>query len=248
VRVEARLSSGSPRLDVTVTVDNHARDHRLRVLLPGAGGPAAAVRADSAFALVERGAGAAPCPQGAREDPVATAPMLTVVDAGDGSHGLTVYVDGLTEYELVDGGAPAVAVTLLRCVGFLSRDDLATRRGHAGPGLPTPGAQCAGTHTFRFAVEPRGAPPTAATLFAGARAYLSPPRLFAHAGGGGTLPARGSFLESEGDVVLSACYRAAGEDAVTLRAFNPAPRAAAWRVQGAARSLAAGRIESVEVR
>ena len=35
-------------------------------------------------------------------------------------------------------------LTLLRCVGWLSRGDLGTRRGHAGPELPVPGPQCLG--------------------------------------------------------------------------------------------------------
>jgi hypothetical protein len=39
-------------------------------------------------------------------------------------------------------GNPQIALTLLRCVGWLSRDDLSTRRGHAGPYMATPGASC----------------------------------------------------------------------------------------------------------
>ena len=39
-----------------------------------------------------------------------------------------------------------LGLTLLRCVGWLSRDDLSTRYKHAGPGLETPGAQCLGLH------------------------------------------------------------------------------------------------------
>jgi alpha-mannosidase len=45
-----------------------------------------------------------------------------------------------------------LGVTLLRCVGWLSRDDLSTRYKHAGPPLPTPEAQCQGKHTFEYAV------------------------------------------------------------------------------------------------
>jgi alpha-mannosidase len=47
-----------------------------------------------------------------------------------------------------------IALTLLRCVGWLSRDDLHCRQGHAGPGVPTPDAQCMGRHTFRYALTP----------------------------------------------------------------------------------------------
>jgi hypothetical protein len=40
----------------------------------------------------------------------------------------------------------------LRCVGWLSRDDLSTRPGHAGPALAVEDAQCLGDHVFEYAV------------------------------------------------------------------------------------------------
>ena len=45
-----------------------------------------------------------------------------------------------------------IAVTLLRCVGWLSRDDLDERRGPAGPGTATPGAQMPGKWAFDYAI------------------------------------------------------------------------------------------------
>jgi hypothetical protein len=43
-------------------------------------------------------------------------------------------------------GSTALALTLVRAVGRLSRDDLGLRPGHAGPPLETPGAQVPGPH------------------------------------------------------------------------------------------------------
>ncbi len=51
-------------------------------------------------------------------------------------------------------GNSEIAVTLLRCVGWLSRDDIPLRLHHAGPGFPTPGAQEMGEHTFEMAFIP----------------------------------------------------------------------------------------------
>src|SRR5204863_408878 len=45
-----------------------------------------------------------------------------------------------------------LALALLRAVGWLSRDDLITRTGHAGPALETPGAQVLGDHRFRYSL------------------------------------------------------------------------------------------------
>jgi alpha-mannosidase len=62
---------------------------------------------------------------------------------------VTVFSDGLAEYECVPG---AIAVTLLRAVGELSRSDLPERPGHAGWPEATPEAQCRGPFVARFAV------------------------------------------------------------------------------------------------
>src|SRR5207302_2571123 len=67
---------------------------------------------------------------------------------------------GLPEYEILQEGpgiAPGqmgTAVTLLRCVEWLSRGDLSTRRGHAGPMEYTPEAQCLGNQEFDYALVP----------------------------------------------------------------------------------------------
>jgi hypothetical protein len=48
-------------------------------------------------------------------------------------------------------------MTLIRAVGDLSRNDLATRpSGHAGPPVATPAAQCLGLQRFELAFEPHG--------------------------------------------------------------------------------------------
>src|SRR5207248_11252901 len=56
------------------------------------------------------------------------------------ANGLCVVAPGLNEAEVTPDGT--IGITLLRSVGWLSRMDLRTRPSHAGPALPTPGAQC----------------------------------------------------------------------------------------------------------
>ena len=221
------LEAGSPRLTCTATVDNAARDHRLRVLFPTGAARVEDARADTAFGTVRRPARRAVPATVPLEAPVSAAPLQSFVDAGGDHAGITILSDGLMEYEVLTDGPPRVGLTLLRCVGALSRGDLASRPGgHAGPGLATPGAQCPGRHVFRFAMEPRGAPPSEATLHDRARRFVMPPRIVAPAGrdgaGTATLPARHSFISFEGDgAVLSACKMADDRDSVILRLFNP---------------------------
>jgi mannosylglycerate hydrolase len=252
VVLDLRLRAGSPVVEAVVCVDNRARDHRLRLLLPTGAAAAASHRADTAFALVERTATEPPSGP-LVEAPVGTAPMQSFVDAGDGAVGAVVITDGLPEYEVVSGEAGAViAVTLVRAVGALSRGDLSTRRGHAGPGLATPGAQCPGTHEFRVAFMPRSAPPPPRALYAAARAVLAPPRVFAPGGGTGDLPASASFLRvaagPEADAIASACKLAETGDEVVLRLFNAGDRPAAIAIESSLPILAACRADLAEHR
>ncbi|HVR72077.1 MAG TPA: glycosyl hydrolase-related protein [Vicinamibacteria bacterium] len=227
VSLRVGLDAGSGRVSWAAAVDNRARDHRLRVLFAAGAAVVATVRADSAFAVVERPAWRAPVEAPRLEATVSTAPMQSLVEAGDLSCGASVLADGLAEYEIVPGDGARIAVTLLRCVGALSREGLATRpAGHAGPALPTPGAQCPGRHEFRLAFEPRAAPPSAAALLRSARSWLHPPRL-APAAAGGRWPARLSLISvtSEGPAggaaVVSALKKTDDRESLLLRLFNP---------------------------
>jgi alpha-mannosidase len=74
--------------------------------------------------------------------------MRGFVSAG----GLLVATQGLREASVSPDGE--IAVTLLRCFGWLSRDDLTTRRGGAGPAMETPGGQCPGPAHFELSIIP----------------------------------------------------------------------------------------------
>jgi alpha-mannosidase len=89
---------------------------------------------------------------GADEVELPTYPMWSFVDLSDGGAGVALITHGLHEYEVLPGPPQELALTLLRAVGWLSRDDLVTRRGHAGPEMETPGAQVPGGHRFRYSL------------------------------------------------------------------------------------------------
>ncbi|MHB0868290.1 MAG: glycoside hydrolase family 38 C-terminal domain-containing protein, partial [Chloroflexota bacterium] len=143
-----------PRVDVCTMVTNRARDHRLRVHFPTRL-DARDSCADGHFDVIRRPISVAPPEPGWLEHPVTSYPQLTFVDISDGESGLLIANRGLPEYDvaLLDRG-PCIALTLLRCVGWLSRDDLATRQGAAGPSIATPEAQMLGSHRFEYSIVP----------------------------------------------------------------------------------------------
>ena len=133
---------------------------------------------------------------------------------------------------------------------LISRSDLRTRRGHAGPGLATPGAQCAGLRSFRLAFVPRAAPPDARELYAHAAAVLAPPRVVSPCGGTGELPARHSFLsvDLEDGLILSALKVADDRDSLVLRVFNAAGHTRRLTVRCRPDVLALWRVDLAERR
>ena len=135
-----------------VEVENNARDHRLRIGFP-TGLDAAEASAGGHFDVVTRPVDL-PEAIGWQQPPAPAQHQREFVDVSDGQAGLAVFSRGLPEYEILRNGTAEIAVTLLRCVGSLSRGDLLTRPGHAGMDLPTPDAQCPGRHTFELAVRP----------------------------------------------------------------------------------------------
>ncbi len=140
------------RIEFATTVRNTARDHRLRVLFD-APNAADTVRAREPYGLTTREAVPVKGGEGWMESqPIATSHNQGLVTAGD----LALYGKGLPEYEaLTDDNDTInqVALTLFRSVGYLSRGNLATRPGWAGPGYSTPDAQMIGEHTFEYAVN-----------------------------------------------------------------------------------------------
>jgi alpha-mannosidase len=151
VRVVASLDADSTRLDLQLEIENRASDHRLRAHFP-LPFDATHSAADTPFHVTERAVISPRRDPGALELELPTYPMWSFVDVSDGRAGLALVAHGLHEYEVLPGPPQELTLTLLRSVGWLSRDDLVTRTGHAGPKLETPGAQVLGTHRVGYSL------------------------------------------------------------------------------------------------
>jgi alpha-mannosidase len=141
LRIRLRLDAGTPFLHLHLDGINGATNHRLRLRLrTGIANPA--VHADAAFGPVRREPVVVSDEERRIEAPPPTAPLHRYVSLFDATRGATVYSDGLAEYDADAAGD--VAVTLVRSVGDLSRNDLPERPGHAGWPVATPEAQMLG--------------------------------------------------------------------------------------------------------
>jgi alpha-mannosidase len=230
IRVSRRADEPFIRLEGTVS--NRRPDHRLRlhVRLPEA---VDHVVAGSPFELVERGL----VSEGSdREVASPTWPARGCVLAA----GVGALSDGVIEYELVDGRE--LAVTLLRCVGTISRRSLSTRPWPAGPDIATPDAQMIGDTDFALAVMP-GA--TAQDLLPAWERFALP-LLTAPAGGGGPFSASASLLELDlTQAALSSVRRREGRVQATV--WNPWGRSVHVSASGRDHTLGPYEIATVRV-
>jgi hypothetical protein len=154
ISLELALWDTQPYLELSVSVVNTARDHRLRLLVH-TGAATTDVWSEGHFDIQCRPYAVASPP---REAWIETGPTefnnKSFVATFDGTRGLAVAPHGLQAHELLPDARGAIALTLLRCVGALSRGDLTTRATNAGPSIPTPQAQMQGPQRYRLAIMP----------------------------------------------------------------------------------------------
>lgn len=229
IETAVTLWAGVGRMDVETWVNNQAEDHRLRVHFP-TGIMADRGWADAAFDVVSRPAGTPACGPDWPEEAVPTWPQQRFADVHDGTSGLMIASDGLPEYEVMPGQeGNTIAITLLRCVGWLSRGDLLTRKGNAGPTIATPGAQCPGRHSFRYSVIPH--PGGWERGFLQAHAFVTPMHALLVWGGPASAPARSLLSVRPAEVIVSAVKLPEEGEGVVVRVYNPLPHAADLRLE-----------------
>lgn len=261
-RVEIALEAFAEHAEVALEVDNTAQDHRLRLLV-ATGLHSDELASDGHWHVARRPLRPPPAPHW-YQAPVPTRHQRRFSAVTDGDAGLAVLARGLPEVEALPTEAGVdLAVTLLRAVGWLSRDDLLSRPQGAGPAMPTPDAQCLGTHRFELAVCPFEGGLGAPRLHRAAERFTATPRAFL-AGPRDPRPDLKPDLRREAGVAadpgpawglaltppltLSACAPSATGAGVIVRAWNPAPDPVVARIALPHRPLAAHRVRLDETR
>ncbi|MCX7005449.1 MAG: hypothetical protein NTV22_19580, partial [bacterium] len=142
------------RLDVQVTVVNLVKDHRLRLLVH-TGAQTTQVWSEGHFDIQQRPHAVPPPPTDAWIESGPTEfNNKRFVAAFDGTRGLAVLPQGLQEHQLLPAQRGALAITLLRCIGHLSQENMQARKTNAGPSIATPDAQMQGTWQYALSILP----------------------------------------------------------------------------------------------
>ncbi|MNO18219.1 Mannosylglycerate hydrolase [compost metagenome] len=159
LRTVISLEAAGKGVHMETTIDNTAKDHRIRALFP-TDLKASTHQVDSMFEIAERSIEPAP----EWENPSNTQHQQAFVDVSGEGAGLTVANLGLNEYEVLRDGRNTIAVTLLRSVGELGDWGL----------FPTPEAQCLGVHTARMELIPHNGDGVASGAFTEAYQFQIP--------------------------------------------------------------------------
>jgi alpha-mannosidase len=223
------VSPGVPRIDIRTEIENNAEDHRLRAHFP-TGVQSDVAHAEQHFGVVTR---KIELPQHDKtwcEVPSGYEPQKTFVDINDGKAGMMIANRGLPEYEALPGKKEVtIALTLLRCVGWLSRMDYPARHGHAGPPLSTPGAQMLGTNVAEYSIIPHAGGWEKA--YDKAHQFAAPMRARFNRQGTGQLPAVASLLDIDGaGLVVTALKRSEDGEGFVVRVYNTLNRASAAKL------------------
>ncbi|MGE6631890.1 mannosylglycerate hydrolase [Bacillus sp. NPDC077027] len=141
-----------------VHVDNHALDHRLRVLFDT--GIASRVSlSDQQFGTIER-----PTEltqelewwnnEHWEEKPITIEPMQSFVALREEEYGVSLFTDCVREYQITGENYSTIAYTLFRCFGKMGKENLLYRPGRASGEkiVDTPDAQLQGPLDFTFGV------------------------------------------------------------------------------------------------
>jgi alpha-mannosidase len=251
--VETRISTyismvaGSRCLEITTEWENLSRDHRLRALFP-LGAAAEYSHAQGQFDVTRRPVETQQCGNGWQELPLPTLPQQGWVAVESGERGLLIANRGLPEFEPLADAGGTVALTILRAVGWLSRDDTLVRSDGAGAPTSTPDAQMTGPNRVSYAVIPYSNSWLTSAAYRVADEYLAP--LYGSSTGihPGDRPPAGGLFELSGDhtLILSACKQSEQGEDLILRWWNVAAAPTrAWLRLGQ-RPLAVHRVDLKE--
>ena len=221
IQTTVSLIKGIPRVEITTRVQNLAKDHRLKAHFP-TGIVADGVDVDSHFEVIHRKAEIPEIHEDWMEQPYPEYPQRLFTDVSDESKGLMISNKGLYECQAISlkNGTIEVALTLLRCVGWLSQKNLSRRLRDAGPYIETPEGQQIGEHVFEYSIIPHSGKWNNGKVQA--YSFNLPMKSVVTSCHEGMLPPKCSLVETmTEDFVISAIKHSEDGKNMVIRGYNP---------------------------
>lgn len=240
---QVTLKQGSRHINVSLELDNQANDHRVRVLIPT---PfiSSTVVADNQFGTITRPTSDLEMANweddGWKEAPVPVYQLMNFAALENTQGGLAIMTNGLREFEVIsskgNGEKDTFALTLLRGVGVLGKENLLLRPGRpSGIKIPTPDSQVRGKIICNFSLYGYTGNHIDANVMAAARDNVTPIQCYNKIPynamklnvGEQNRPLSYSLLsKSKTGAVLSTLKKAEDAQALILRVYNPSEHTA----------------------
>ena len=173
---------GIKRADIKLTIDNTAKDHRIRLRIP-AGLKTDHVLSQQHLAVLKRPIERPAASEAWYQPPTRLLPFREWIAVEDGTHGMAVAFKGMYDYEAVMSPLsqePDLYVTLVRGFEKMGRIHMMQREWPASEAIETPGAQCLGIQEMEWSYIPYETSETDTAPFLPlAQSFLYPPVIHA---------------------------------------------------------------------
>ena len=232
-KIEIKLSAGVKRIDISVTMDNRVKDHRVRFMIPTPYETTTSI-ADQQFGSIIRDNYDTAMDVWEKDDwkemPQTTYSMMSMVGIHNTEEGLAILTNGLREYEVVGEKYNIVAITLMRGIGVLGKENLYTRPGRpSGIKMPCPDSQMLKKQTYELAIYTHKGTTLEGNSFKAARNFTTPYETYNKIPFDAMklnkenilVPATFGLLELKGNAVLSVVKKSENDEYITVRIFNP---------------------------
>ncbi|TPG73210.1 mannosylglycerate hydrolase [Brevibacillus laterosporus] len=231
VHIVVTVPKHKPVIEVKFEVNNYAKDHRLRALIPTNIASSFSI-SDNQFGSIKRNVVDSAIhvweKEGWDERPDSIYPMLSFVGLSNDNHGVSILTNSTREYEIIGEEFDTIAITLFRSIGFLGKEEMLRRPGRpSGIKLPTPDSQMIGKLTLDFAITTHTQQSNVARI---AKEYLTPVETYNKIPHDAMklnrtdvkTPLEFSFFkEVQPNIVLSTLKKAEKENKFVLRFYNP---------------------------
>jgi mannosylglycerate hydrolase len=227
--LKVSLFRGMERIDLSLTLKNLAQDHRLRLLFPS-GLEKPDLFVETPFDLQKRDL-ELPSSDGWIEKPARTQPQGRMALLRGEDYDFALFNRGLPELEASsERGQHSLIITIVRSVGWLSRQDINGRSVEAGPKIHTPQAQSLETLRYHYSLlitsgrNIASFPQEALSFDIPLEGILSDIHK-------GQLPSRASFLSVKPEtLIVTALKKAEDSDNLVLRFYNPSSSRHAYKL------------------
>ncbi|RKX46298.1 MAG: alpha-mannosidase [Verrucomicrobia bacterium] len=216
------LNKGCPHVKIKTSINNPAKDHRVRLMIPS---DIQTEFSDAAghFTVDRRGIVHEKDADGTFYPEMALRPQSVFASVNDGENGLAILNNCLTEFQLLDDEHRTLALTLFRA----TRNRICAESRVSSEFPEKLGSQMLQTLEFEYAIYPHQGDWVEGNVFAEAdKLNAKPVAVQISRNVNGDLPPVASHYAIDNDaLVLSAIKRAEDRDSMIIRLYNPTDEA-----------------------